>query len=107
MKAITKFAVAVLTVAALGAAAVHTIDAHALISAPVSHRTDAADPANSKGYADWQGAFTQSFGSRVLAQGVPQNAIAGGTLGHGLTLQVFDGLDKMQSWHDQAQAKAM
>jgi hypothetical protein len=106
MKAITKFTVAVLTVAALGAAAVHTIDAHALIPS-ISHRTDAADPANSKGYADWQGAFTQPFGSRVLTQGAPQNVIAGGTLGHGLTLQVFDGLDRMQTWHGQAQAKAM
>jgi hypothetical protein len=101
MKAITKFTVAVLTVAALGAAAVHTIDAHPVIPASVSHRTDA------KGYADWQGAFTQSFGSRVLALGAPQSAIAGGTLGHGLTLQVFDGLDKMQTWRDQVQAKAM
>lgn len=99
MKAITRLTVAALTIAALGAAAMHAIDAKGVVPASVRHETGATDAAVSKSYADWQGAFTRSFGARVLEQGAPWDTGAGGTSGHGLALHAFDGLDKMRVWH--------
>jgi hypothetical protein len=95
MKALTKLTVATLAVAAIGAVAVHTIEAHGI--SPVSALQDAAS--DSKIYADWQGPLGQSFGARFLAQGAPRDAIAGGVPGHGLTLPIFQGLENMQVVH--------
>jgi len=92
MKALTKLTVATLAVAAIGAVAVHTIEAHGI--SPVSALQDAAS--DSKIYADWQVPLGQSFGARFLAQGAPRDAIAGGVPGHGLTLPIFQGLENMQ-----------
>lgn len=97
MKTITKFMVAALAVAAAGAAAVPTIEAHVIISASSAlHRS--AEP-GSRTYADWQGPLGQSFGARFLAQGAPRDAIASTTPGHGLSLPIFQGLEHMQVWH--------
>jgi hypothetical protein len=96
MKTITKFMVAALAVAAAGAAAVHTIEAHVISTSSALHRS--AAPA-SRTYADWQGPLGQSFGARFLAQGAPRDAIAGTTPGHGLSLPIFQGLEHMQVWH--------
>ena len=93
MKTITKFMVAALAVAAAGAAAVHTIEAHVISPVAALHRSAAT---GSRTYADWQGPLGQSFGARFLAQGAPQDAIAGTTPGHGLTLPIFQGLEHMQ-----------
>ena len=75
MKALTKLTVATLAVAAIGAVAVHTIEAHVISPVSALHRDGASD---SKTYADWQGPLGQSFGARFLAQGAPRDAIAGG-----------------------------
>jgi hypothetical protein len=96
MKTITKFMVAALAVAAAGAAAVHTIEAHVISTSSALQRNVAP---GSKTYADWQGPLGQSFGARFLAQGAPQDAIAGTTPGHGLSLPIFQGLEHMQVWH--------
>ena len=96
MKTITKFMVAALAVAAAGAAAVHTIEAHVISTSSALHRS--AAPA-SRTYADWQGPLGQSFGARFLAQGAPRDAIAGTMPGHGLSLPIFQGLEHMQVWH--------
>jgi hypothetical protein len=93
MKALTKLTVATLAVAALGAVAVHTIEAHVISPVSALHQDAASD---SKTYADWQGPLGQSFGARFLAQGAPRDAIAGGVPGHGLTLPIFQGLENMQ-----------
>jgi len=74
MKTITKFMVAAIAVAAAGAAAVHTIDAHVISPVAALHRSAAP---GSRTYADWQGPLGQSFGARFLAQGAPRDAIAG------------------------------
>lgn len=92
MKALAKFTVTVLTAAALGAVAVHAIHAQTMLPA-------ALDAPDGKAFADWQGAFTQSFGARVLAHGDPRDAIAGQPPSYGLSLPVFDGLEKMQVWN--------
>ena len=52
MKALTKLTVATLAVAAIGAVAVHTIEAHVISPVATLHQDGAAD---SKTYADWQG----------------------------------------------------
>ena len=96
MNTTTKFMVAALAVAAAGAAALPTIEAHVI--SPVSALHSSAAP-GSKTYADWQSPLGQSFGARFLAQGAPQDAIAGTTPGHGLTLPIFQGLERMQVWH--------
>ena len=96
MKTITKFMVAALAVAAAGAAALPTIEAHVI--SPVSALHSSAAP-GSKTYADWQSPLGQSFGARFLAQGAPQDAIAGTTPRHGLTLPIFQGLENMQVVH--------
>jgi uncharacterized protein (DUF1330 family) len=101
MKTITKFMVAALAVAAAGAAAVHTIEAHVIPTSAALHRSAAP---GSRTYADWQGPLGQSFGARFLAQGAPQDAIAGTTPGHGLTLPIFQGLEHMQVWHAEPEA---
>src|SRR3954454_24636787 len=93
MKALTKLTVATLAVAAIGAVAVHTIEAHVISPVSALHQDGASD---SKTYADWQGPLGQSFGARFLAQGAPRDAIAGGVPGHGLTLPIFQGLENMQ-----------
>src|SRR5262245_60661504 len=97
MKALTKLTVATLAVAAIGAVAVHTIEAHVILS-PVSviHRDG---PSGSKTFADWQAPLGRSFGARFLAQGAPQDAVAGTVPGHGLTLPIFDGMENMQGLH--------
>jgi len=92
MKALTKLTVATLAVAAIGAVAVHTIEAHGI--SPVSALQDAAS--DSKIYADWQGPLGQAFGARILAHGAPRDSIARGVPGHGLTLPIFQGLENMQ-----------
>ena len=92
MKTITKFMVAALAVAAAGAAAVHTIEAHVIPTSAALHRSAAP---GSRTYADWQGPLGQSFGARFLAQGAPRDA----TPGHGLSLPIFQGLEHMQVWH--------
>jgi hypothetical protein len=91
MKALTKLTVATLAVAAIGAVAVHTLEAHVISPVATLHQDGAADS-----YADWQGPLGQSFGARFLAQGAPRDAIAGGVPGHGLTLPIFQGLENMQ-----------
>jgi len=48
------------------------------------------------------GPLNQSFGARFLAHGAPWGPSGGATPSHGLRLQIFDGLDKMQVWHDGA-----
>jgi hypothetical protein len=93
MKALTKLTVATLAIAAIGAVAVHTIEAHVISPVSALHQDGASD---SKTYADWQGPLGQSFGARFLAQGAPRDAIAGGVPGHGLTLPIFQGLENMQ-----------
>ena len=93
MKALTKLTVATLAVAAIGAVAVHTIEAHVISPVSALHQDGAS---HSKTYADWQGPLGQSFGARFLAQGAPRDAIAGGVPGHGLTLPIFQGLENMQ-----------
>ena len=80
MKTITKFMVAALAVAAAGAAAVHTIEAHVISTSSALHRS--AAPA-SRTYADWQGPLGQSFGARFLAQGAPRDAMPVLRLGTG------------------------
>jgi hypothetical protein len=47
--------------------------------------------------------LTQSFGARFLAHGAPWDPNGGATPSHGLTLPIFDGLDKMQVWHEGAE----
>lgn len=96
MTTITRFMVAALAVAAAGAAAVHTIEAHVISPASTLHRSPAP---SSKTYADWQGPLGQSFGARFLARGAPQDAVAGTAPGHGLALPIFQGLEHMQVWH--------
>ena len=93
MKALTKLTVATLAVAAIGAVAVHTIEAHVINPVAAVQHDGATD---SKTYADWQGPLGQSFGARFLARGAPRDAIAGGVPGHGLTLPIFQGLENMQ-----------
>ena len=66
MKALTKLTVATLAIAAIGAVAVHTIEAHVISPVSALHQDAASD---SKTYADWQGPLGQSFGARFLAQG--------------------------------------
>ena len=101
MKALTKLTVATLAVAAIGAVAVHTIEAHVISPVSALHRDGASD---SKTYADWQGPLGQSFGARYLARGAPQDAVAGTAPGHGLTLPIFQGLERMQVWHAASEA---
>ncbi len=100
MQAIIKLMVAALTLAGLGAAAAHTIPTQVIPQPSIAAEGAAIGADGSKSYADWQGAATQSFGARFLAQGAPWGASASGTTGHGLTLQMFDGLDKMQALGD-------
>jgi hypothetical protein len=107
MRALAKLTVAALTAAALGAVAVHTIHAHAMSPVSMLQQSVATDAPDAKIYADWQGAFTQSFGARVLSQGAPQDAIAGQASSHGLSLPVFGGLEKMQIWHKAPDDKAL
>ena len=96
MKALTKFTVATLAVAAIGAVAVHTIEAHVISPVSVLHQDG---PSDSKTFADWQAPLGRSFGARFLAQGAPQDAVAGTVPGHGLTLPIFQGLENMQVLH--------
>jgi hypothetical protein len=99
MKMLSKLTIVALTVAALGAVAAHAIHAQGIAPVPLLHKRGAA---HAKTYADWQGPLNQSFGARFLAQGAPWDPNGGATPRHGLTLQIFDGLDKMQVWHDGA-----
>jgi len=101
MKALTKLTVATLAIAAIGAVAVHTIEAHVIYPVSVLDQSGGAD---TKTYADWQGPLGQSFGARFLAQGAPRDAIAGGVPGHGLTLPIFQGLENMQVVHTSSAA---
>jgi hypothetical protein len=103
MKMFSKLTIAALTVAALGPVAVHTIHAQVIAPVPQLHKSDAADAAGAKTYADWQGPLNQSFGARFLAHGAPWDPNGGATPSHGLTLPIFDGLDKMQVWHEGAE----
>ena len=98
MKALAKFSFAALTVAALGAAAVHAIHAQVISPAVILQQRAATAAPDTKVYADWQGAFTKPFGARVLSQGAPSDAIAGQAPSHGLSLPIFGGLEKMQVW---------
>ena len=100
MKMLSKLTIAALAVAALGAVAAHTIHAQVIAPVPLLHKSDAADAAGAKTYADWQGPLNQFFGARFLAHGTPSDPNGGATPSHGLTLQIFDGLDKMQVGHD-------
>lgn len=84
MQALAKFTITALSAAALGAVAVHAIHAQTLLPAAPDVRV----------LADWQGAFTQSFGARVLAHGDPRDAIAGQPPSHGSSLPIFDELEK-------------
>jgi hypothetical protein len=105
MKMLSKLTIAAVTVAALGAVAAHTIHAQVIAPVPLLHKSDAADAVGAKTYADWQGPLNQSFGARFLAHGAPWDP-NGGAPSHGLTLQIFDGLDRMQVWHDGADHNA-
>lgn len=105
MKALAKLTLAALTAAALGAVAMHTINAHAISPVPMLRQSVVTDAPDAKIYADWQGAFTQSFGARVLAQGAPGDAIAGHAPSHGLSLPVFGGMEKMQVLHKASEDK--
>jgi hypothetical protein len=97
MKANTKWTIAALV--ALAAATVHTLHAQAI--GPMSaHDSDAAGSTRSKTYADWQGPLTQSFGIRFLAQRTAWDPIAGAPPSRGFSLKIFDGLEKMQVWHE-------
>ena len=97
MKANTKWTIAALV--ALAAVAVHTLHAQAI--GPMSaHDSDAACATRSKTYADWQGPLTQSFGIRFLAQRTAWDPIAGAPPSRSFSLQIFDGLEKMQVWHE-------
>jgi hypothetical protein len=105
MKTMAKLALAAVTLAALGAGA-HTI--HAQVIAPLAvTRASAVTGERSKSYVDWQGPLTQSFGARFLAQGAPWTPAAGGAPGYGLTPQMFDGLDKLQTWCGPDQQRAL
>jgi hypothetical protein len=103
MKMLSKLTIAGLTVAALGAVAAHTIHAQVIATVPLLHKSEGADAAGANTYADWQGPLNQSFGTRFLAHGAPWEPNGGATPSHGLTLQIFDGLDRMQVWHDSEQ----
>src|SRR5262245_46230729 len=105
MKMLNRLTIAALAAVALGAVAVHAIHAQVIAPVPLLHRSD-ADAAGTKTYADWQGPLGQSFGARFLAHGAPWDPNGGATPGHGLTLQIFDGLDKMQVRHDGAEPHA-
>jgi hypothetical protein len=107
MKALAEFSFAALTVAALGAAAVHAIHAQVISPAVILQQSAATAAPDTKVYADWQGAFTQPFGARVLSQGAPGDAIAGQAPSHGLNLPIFGGLEKMQVWHEVPQDKGL
>jgi hypothetical protein len=98
MKANSKLTIAAFVV--LTAMAVHTL--HAQTIGPMSsvRDGDAAGSTRSKTYADWQGPLTQSFGIRFLAQRTAWDPIAGAPPSRGFTLQIFDGLEKMQVWRD-------
>jgi hypothetical protein len=87
MPALAKFTITALSAAALGAAAAHAIHAQTLLPA-------APDAADVRVVADWQGAFSQSFGARVLAHGDPRDAIAGQPPSYGSSLPIFDELEK-------------
>src|SRR4051794_41831159 len=93
MKALTKLTVATLAVAAIGAVAVHTIEAHVISPVSALHQDAASD---SRTYADWQGPLGQSFGARFLAQGAPRGAIAGGGARPGPPPPLFPGLGDKQ-----------
>ena len=93
MKANTKWTIAALV--ALAAVTVHTLHARAI--GPMSARdSNAAGSTRSKTYADWQGSLTQSFGIRFLAQRTAWDQIAGTPPSRSFSLQIFDGLEKMQ-----------
>jgi hypothetical protein len=93
MKALTKLTVATLAIAAIGAVAVHTIEAHVISPVSALHQDGASD---SNTYADWHGSMGHYFGARVIELWAPRDAIAGGVPGHGLTLPIFQGLENMQ-----------
>jgi hypothetical protein len=63
-------------------------------------RGDAAGATRPKTYADWQGPLTQSFGIRFLAPRTAWDPIAGAPPSRSFSLQIFDGLEKMQVWHE-------
>ncbi|HEY7664668.1 MAG TPA: hypothetical protein VH934_16235 [Xanthobacteraceae bacterium] len=107
MKTIAKLALAAVTLAALGAGAAHTIHAQVIAPLAVTRASAATGAERSKSYVDWQGPLTQSFGARFLAQGAPWTPAAGGTSGYGLTPQMFDGLDKLQTWCGPDQQRAL
>ena len=96
MKTITKFMVAALAVAAAGAAAVHTIEAHVI---PTSRGASSKTPRPVRGPMPTGRAPWVSPSVRFLAQGAPRDAIAGTMPGHGLSLPIFQGLEHMQVWH--------
>ena len=85
---------------ALAAVTVHTLHAQAIGPISIAHDSDAAGSIHSKTYADWQGPLTQSFGIRFLARRTAWDPIAGAPPSRGFSLQIFNGLDKMQVWHD-------
>ena len=87
MQALAKFTITALTAAALGTVAVHAIHAQTMVPA-------APDAADVRVVADWQGAFAQSFGARVLAHGDPRDTIAGQPPSYGSSLPIFDELEK-------------
>lgn len=98
MRANTKWTIAALV--ALAAVTVHTLHAQAIGPVSIAHDSDAAGSIHSKTYADWQGPLTQSFGIRFLARRTAWDPIAGTPPSRGFSLQIFNGLDKMQVWHD-------
>ena len=98
MKANTKWTVAAL--ATLAAVTFHTMHAQAIGPMAIVHDSDAAGSTRCKTYAAWHGSLIRSFGTRFPAQRTAWDPIAGGPPTHGFTLQIFDGLEKMQVWRD-------
>jgi hypothetical protein len=97
MKGISKLALVAIASASLGALVADAVHARVTLAHQV---TSPAIPstARSKSYIDWEGARSQSFGSRVLATG--GNSEAGAFLRRYTGVSVFGGMDKMQVWSD-------
>ena len=98
MSEISKLAVVAIASAALGALVADAVHAKATSTHQVTGPAAIPSTARSKSYVDWEGARSQSFGSRVLATG--GNTEAGAFLRRHTGVSVFGGMDKMQVWSD-------
>jgi hypothetical protein len=84
------------TLVVLAVTTVHTMHALAIAPVPMGHGSNGVGANGSKTYDEWQAPFR----ARFLDHRTAEDSIFGGAPGRGLTLRIFDGLEKMQIWND-------